>query len=49
MQKPLAVQSMYIFKQPRIGGKVGAHQVSNLLYCSAGFKAVNLLDRLQSY
>ena len=25
---PLASQSMYIFKQPKIGGEVGAHQVS---------------------
>uniref|UniRef100_A0A6V1UDU3 Phytanoyl-CoA dioxygenase n=1 Tax=Heterosigma akashiwo TaxID=2829 RepID=A0A6V1UDU3_HETAK len=30
--KPLAVQSMYIFKQPRIGGKVGAHQDGAFLY-----------------
>lgn len=28
LDTPLACQSMYIFKQPRIGGKVGAHQVS---------------------
>lgn len=32
MHKPLAVQSMYIFKQPRIGGKVGAHQDGTFLY-----------------
>eukprot|EP00638_Chattonella_subsalsa_P003970 CAMPEP_0117734680 /NCGR_PEP_ID=MMETSP0947-20121206/833_1 /TAXON_ID=44440 /ORGANISM="Chattonella subsalsa, Strain CCMP2191" /LENGTH=246 /DNA_ID=CAMNT_0005549535 /DNA_START=190 /DNA_END=930 /DNA_ORIENTATION=+ len=32
MSKPLAVQSMYIFKQPRIGGKVGAHQDGAFLY-----------------
>lgn len=24
---PLCSQSMYIFKQPKIGGEVGAHQV----------------------
>ncbi len=29
---PLAAQSMYIFKQPRIGGKVGAHQDGTFLY-----------------
>jgi len=29
---PLVAQSMYIFKQPRIGGKVGAHQDGTFLY-----------------
>ena len=29
---PLALQSMYIFKQPRIGGEVGWHQDSTFLY-----------------
>ena len=29
---PLAVQSMYIFKQPRIGGEVSCHQVATFLY-----------------
>src|SRR3954452_4878660 len=29
---PLAVQSMYIFKQPRIGGEVGCHQDAPLLF-----------------
>lgn len=32
IQKPLNVQSMYIFKQPRIGGEVGAHQDGTFLY-----------------
>eukprot|EP00163_Fabomonas_tropica_P029158 TRINITY_DN6164_c0_g1_i3.p1 TRINITY_DN6164_c0_g1~~TRINITY_DN6164_c0_g1_i3.p1 ORF type:complete len:321 (-),score=28.79 TRINITY_DN6164_c0_g1_i3:107-952(-) len=31
-ENPLAVQSMYIFKQPRIGGKVVAHQDNTFLY-----------------
>lgn len=31
-RKPQLVQSMYIFKQPRIGGKVDAHQDSTFLY-----------------
>jgi phytanoyl-CoA hydroxylase len=30
--KPLFVQSMYIFKQPRIGGEVTCHQDSTFLY-----------------
>jgi len=34
LQKPLAAQSMYIFKQPRIGGKVDAHQDGTFLYTS---------------
>lgn len=29
---PLAIQSMYIFKQPRIGGEVGCHQDATFLY-----------------
>ena len=29
---PLALQSMYIFKQPRIGGEVGCHQDAPFLY-----------------
>jgi len=29
---PLALQSMYIFKQPRIGGEVGSHQDATFLY-----------------
>jgi phytanoyl-CoA hydroxylase len=29
---PLLVQSMYIFKQPRIGGEVAAHQDATFLY-----------------
>jgi phytanoyl-CoA hydroxylase len=29
---PLAIQSMYIFKQPLIGGEVGCHQDSTFLY-----------------
>ena len=32
MVDPLAVQSMYIFKQPRIGGEVGCHQDATFLY-----------------
>ncbi len=32
MQDPLAIQSMYIFKQPRIGGEVGCHQDATFLY-----------------
>ncbi len=31
-QKPLAAQSMYIFKQPNIGGEVNCHQDSTFLY-----------------
>jgi len=31
-QQPLLVQSMYIFKQPRIGARVDAHQDSTFLY-----------------
>jgi len=30
--EPLLLQSMYIFKQPRIGGAVNAHQDSSFLY-----------------
>ncbi len=30
--RPLLLQSMYIFKQPRIGGEVGWHQDSTFLY-----------------
>ena len=30
--KPLLLQSMYIFKQPRIGGEVSCHQDSTFLY-----------------
>ncbi len=30
--QPLLLQSMYIFKQPRIGGEVGWHQDSTFLY-----------------
>ena len=29
---PLIVQSMYIFKQPKCGGKVDSHQDSTFLY-----------------
>jgi phytanoyl-CoA hydroxylase len=32
LEKPLAVQSMYIFKQPNIGGEVGMHQDGSFLY-----------------
>ena len=32
MKDPLMVQSQYIFKQPRIGGKVVAHQDSTFIY-----------------
>ena len=32
MQDPLALQSMYIFKQPGIGGEVGCHQDATFLY-----------------
>eukprot|EP01133_Synstelium_polycarpum_P002552 gene2552-2926_t len=31
-EKALSVQSMYIFKNPRIGGEVGIHQDSTFLY-----------------
>lgn len=31
-EKPLCVQSMYIFKQPKIGGEVCAHQDGTFLY-----------------
>ncbi len=32
MEKPLLMQSMYIFKQPHIGGEVVCHQDSTFLY-----------------
>ena len=32
IEEPLLVQSMYIFKQPRIGGEVTCHQDSTFLY-----------------
>jgi phytanoyl-CoA hydroxylase len=32
MTDPLALQSMYIFKQPHIGGEVGCHQDATFLY-----------------
>ncbi len=32
MEDPIMVQSQYIFKQPRIGGKVVAHQDSTFIY-----------------
>jgi phytanoyl-CoA hydroxylase len=32
IDKPLLLQSMYIFKQPNIGGEVGCHQDSTFLY-----------------
>lgn len=32
LQMPLLAQSMYIFKQPRVGGEVGAHQDGAFLY-----------------
>ena len=32
MVDPLAIQSMYIFKQPHIGGEVGCHQDATFLY-----------------
>lgn len=32
MPDPLALQSMYIFKQPHIGGEVGCHQDATFLY-----------------
>ena len=32
IQRPLLLQSMYIFKQPRIGGEVTCHQDSTFLY-----------------
>ena len=31
-ENPLLLQSMYIFKQPNIGGEVGCHQDSSFLY-----------------
>ena len=31
-EKPLLLQSMYIFKQPNIGGEVSCHQDSTFLY-----------------
>lgn len=31
-ERPLLIQSMYIFKQPRIGGEVNCHQDSAFLY-----------------
>ncbi|TYZ68541.1 hypothetical protein PybrP1_007696 [[Pythium] brassicae (nom. inval.)] len=31
-RRPMAVQSMYIFKQPSIGGEVSAHQDGSFLY-----------------
>ena len=34
MRKPTPVQSMYIFKQPRVGGEVSAHQDSTFLHTS---------------
>lgn len=32
LEQPLALQSMYIFKQPHIGGEVGCHQDAAFLY-----------------
>ncbi|XP_067825902.1 phytanoyl-CoA dioxygenase domain-containing protein 1 [Heptranchias perlo] len=32
LQEPVIVQSMYIFKQPRIGGEVNPHQDATFLY-----------------
>jgi phytanoyl-CoA hydroxylase len=32
LERPLLVQSMYIFKQPNIGGEVSCHQDSTFLY-----------------
>jgi len=32
IEKPLLLQSMYIFKQPKIGGEVTCHQDSSFLY-----------------
>ena len=32
LHNPLAIQSMYIFKQPHIGGEVGCHQDATFLY-----------------
>ena len=32
LNKPIAIQSMHIFKQPMIGGEVGLHQDSTFLY-----------------
>mmetsp|Transcript_29159 Transcript_29159/g.75031 ORF Transcript_29159/g.75031 Transcript_29159/m.75031 type:complete len:298 (+) Transcript_29159:67-960(+) len=32
MKEPVGLQSMYIFKQPKIGGKVDIHQDSTFLY-----------------
>lgn len=32
LHRPLLLQSMYIFKQPHIGGEVGCHQDSTFLY-----------------
>jgi phytanoyl-CoA hydroxylase len=32
VEDPLALQSMYIFKQPRIGGEVACHQDATFLY-----------------
>ena len=35
--KPLLLQSMYIFKQPKIGGEVSIHQDSTFLYTDPEF------------
>lgn len=32
LERPMLTQSMYIFKQPKIGGEVGAHQDGAFLY-----------------
>ncbi len=32
IERPLLLQGMYIFKQPRIGGEVTCHQDSTFLY-----------------
>ena len=32
MVDPVVLQSMYIFKQPSIGGEVGCHQDATFLY-----------------
>jgi len=36
IKNPLLIQSMYIFKQPRIGGEVSCHQDSTFLYTEPG-------------
>lgn len=43
LSTPLAVQSMYIFKQPRIGGEVTPHQDGAFLYTVRAVALWNIL------